>query len=108
IAASARIRGEGVEAMERHTGPPSRAMALGRAVLEGAVVHIPDALADPEYDPAVAEAVQLRSIVAVPMLLSGVPIGAISASRIDVNPFSEAQIALLRTFADQAVIAIEN
>src|SRR5262245_40226374 len=75
VAASAHIAPEGVEAMERHAGRPSRAMALGRAILDAAVVHIPDALIDPEYDASVASAVRLRSILAVPMLRHGLPIG---------------------------------
>ena len=109
LAASAHITAEGVEAMKRNLASrPSRAMALGRAILDGAVVLIPDVLADAEYDQSVAQAVQLRSIIAVPMLRDGTPIGAISVSRAEARPFTETEIALLQTFADQAVIAIEN
>jgi two-component system, NtrC family, sensor kinase len=109
LAAYAHITAQGVEAMKRNLASrPSRAMALGRAILDGGVVLIPDVLADAEYDQAVAQAVQLRSVIAVPMLRDGTPIGALSVSRAEMRPFTETEIALLQTFADQAVIAVEN
>src|SRR5262249_51821289 len=87
---------------------PSRATTSSRAILERAVVHVPDALIEPDYDQSVALGLQNRSVLAVPMLRSGEPIGTISVGRFEPQPFTETQIALLQTFADQAVIAIEN
>ena len=80
----------------------------GRAILEGRVVHVRDQAADPEYAGSPGQRVGTRSIAAVPIFRQGNPIGAISVWRPEVRPFTEAQIDLLKTFADQAVIAIEN
>jgi signal transduction histidine kinase len=87
---------------------PSRAFAVARAVLERAVVHLPDVQADPEMDQPVAAALRNRSAVAVPMLRDGQPLGGISVGRFEALPFTVEQIAVLQAFADQAVIAIEN
>jgi two-component system, NtrC family, sensor kinase len=88
---------------------PDRGSAAGRSVLNAATVQIPDVHVDPDYRfGKVATVVTFRSIVAVPMIRDGFPIGAITVNRTQVGPFHERQIALLRTFADQAVIAIEN
>ena len=86
-----------------------RGSAFGRALLEGRVIHIPDVKADPEY--TLAEAQRLgdyRTVLAVPMLREGVPIGVLSLTRSEVRPFTDKQIELATTFADQAAIAIEN
>ncbi len=88
---------------------PGRESALRRVGLEHRPVHIVDILADPEY--VVSEAYReegLRSVLAVPLLRENSLTGAITIHRRDVKPFSEKQIALLQTFTDQAVIAIEN
>jgi two-component system, NtrC family, sensor kinase len=88
---------------------PERSSATGRALLEQQTIHIPDVQADPDY--TFAEAKRLggfRTILAVPMLREGVAIGVLTLTRIDVRPFTDKQIELATTFADQAAIAIEN
>jgi signal transduction histidine kinase len=87
---------------------PDRLVLAGRAVLDGRIAHVPDLLADPEYSHELALAGNWRSGLAVPMLRDGKPVGAISVAKAEPVPFSERQIQLLTTFADQAVIAIEN
>jgi GAF domain-containing protein len=88
---------------------PHRDNATARAILDRAVVHIPDVRMDPEYrSQQWATALGIRSVLSVPMLRDGRPVGAITVSRAEAGPFSERQIALLQTFADQAVIAIDN
>jgi GAF domain-containing protein len=76
--------------------------------LTGSIVHIPDVVADPEYGIATQSQAAFRSVVAVPMLHQEKAIGAVAVGRPDPGPFSERQISLLQTFANQAVIAIEN
>ena len=86
--------------------PPSRGGATARAILTRQIVHILDPAADPEY--AQASLKQFGTMLSVPMLRDGNPLGAITVVRNQVEPFSDAQIDLLKTFADQAEIAIEN
>src|SRR5215467_3806835 len=80
----------------------------GRAILDRKLVHIPDVLADPEYSRELALAGGWRAVLGVPLLHDGKAVGAISVAKAEPKPFSEQQIQLLNTFADQAVIAIEN
>jgi signal transduction histidine kinase len=88
--------------------PPDRQQAAGRAILTGDVVNIADVQADPEYATDLAVAGGWRSLLNVPMLRAGKPIGTIGVTRGQAGRFPDAQVDLLRTFADQAVIAIEN
>jgi GAF domain-containing protein len=87
---------------------PSRGALSGRAILTRDVVHVPDVSKDPEYTLPAATTIGYGSVLAVPMMHEDVPRGTILVARDVVAPFSDAHIALIQTFADQAVIAIEN
>jgi GAF domain-containing protein len=92
-----------------HPQRAGRQSAVGRVALEGKAIHIPDVLADPEYTAAgYQQAFGFRTILGVPLLREGTTIGVFALTRDKVNPFSQQQIDLVTTFADQAVIAIEN
>src|SRR5262245_27441799 len=100
---------QAVEAMRaQYPIPATRATGSGRAILDRAVVQIADIEQDPEYRGTVALAVGFRSGLFVPMMREGTPVGAISVGRATTGPFSNSHVELLKTFADQAVIAIEN
>jgi GAF domain-containing protein len=89
--------------------PMGRSSLTGRVALEGKAIHIRDVLADPEYRAiGYQQAIGYKTALGVPLLRQGTTIGVFFLSRGEVNPFTEKQIELVTTFADQAVIAIEN
>jgi two-component system, NtrC family, sensor kinase len=113
VAALAHVSQEETDAYHsQYPRPPHRNFIMGRAFLEGRPVHVEDVLADPDYDSGMQVGLQrvagYRSVLAVPILKDGVPIGVVGCARREVKPFTPAQIALVKTFAEQAVIAIEN
>ena len=88
---------------------PTRDLWVGRAILDRAVIHIPDVEAEPEYQhQTLSRAIGYRSGLFVPMLREGAPIGVIFVARAEPGPFSGSELDLVKTFADQAVIAVEN
>jgi GAF domain-containing protein len=100
---------EWIEYLKQQTIRPGRGTVAARAVLEGRTVHIPDVLADPEYTFLEAQKRGgFRTALGVPLLREGVSIGVMVLTRPTVRPFDANHIALVTTFADQAVIAIEN
>ncbi len=109
VAAHHNVNRETVDRLERqYPQAPDRHIPLGRAVLDGAVVHVPDLQAAVEFSGSVARQLGAGSHVAIPLLHQGRAVGGIGISRRRRGPFSDRQITLLQTFADQAVIAIEN
>ena len=97
------------EHLERYSPKPGRGSVFGRTIVEGRTVHIPDVTTDPEWERADQPRVTgIRAAVGVPLLRDGVIVGILVVIRTEPRAFSQKQIELLETFADQAVIAIEN
>ena len=96
------------EWMQRQSIAIGRETLVGRIALEARTIQIADVLADTEYAWTVDQAKRSRTMLGVPLLREGVPIGVIALQRTAVRPFTDKQIDLVTTFADQAVIAIEN
>jgi signal transduction histidine kinase len=97
------------EFLRNNPTSPGRGTVSGRAVLEGRTVHIPDVLADPEYNYGEGQRVGgYRALLGVPLMREGAAVGTLVLGRAAPRPFTPQQIELVKTFADQAVIAIEN
>ena len=96
------------EWVERNPIRPGRQSGSARAAFERRTIHIPDVLADPEYSYGAKDVEAIRTILGVPILKGEDLLGVMMIYRLEVRPFTDKQIALVETFADQAAIAIEN
>ena len=110
LVASCGFSGEFIEWQKRNPIPLGRETLTGRTALERKMIHIPDVLLDPEYTwKQSVELARFRTMLGIPLLREGIPIGVIALHRVGtVRPFTDRQIELVITFADQALIAIEN
>jgi GAF domain-containing protein len=109
LVASCAFSEDHVEYIKANLIIPGRGTLVGRTALEGHAVHIADCLADPEYDwPESQRRGKFRTMLGVPLLREGEPIGVLALTRSQVRPFTDKQIELVTTFADWAVAAIQN
>ena len=109
VAATYRLTDQQRDRFFRYSTKPDRGSLFSRAILEGRTIHVSDVLADPEYDRSrLRDLVTVRAGLAVPMMREGTVVGVVTLQRKEPRPFSDSQIQLVTTFADQAVIAIEN
>ena len=99
---------ENLEFVRRNPIAPGRHSVSARAALERRSVQVPDVQADPEFAYAIRDVDPIRTVLAVPMLKGDDLVGTITIYRLEVKPFTDKQVALIETFANQAVIAIEN
>src|SRR5215831_7733268 len=107
--ASYGVSREYADFMAHHPAGLDRGTVSGRVMLDRKIVHVPDVLADSEYTYSEVQKIGgYRTVLGVPLLREGTPIGVMAMNRLGVRPFSDKHIELLTTFADQAVIAIEN
>jgi signal transduction histidine kinase len=109
LAAANNVAPEYVRWTADHPPGLDRGSATARAAVERATIHIPDVVADPEYNRWASQKLRkYRSVLAVPLLRDSLPVGVVTLVRSEVKPFNDRQIELVTTFANQAVIAIEN
>ncbi len=107
-AAAKNFSSEARKFMKLRSGPPGRWSIIGRAILDRDIVQIPDVREDPEYSPEYAAKGGWRGALAVPIMRDGKPLGAIAVGKAEPGLYTDRQVRLLKIFADQAVIAIEN
>jgi GAF domain-containing protein len=109
LAATLGCKPEWIKEFSRYSAKPDRSSVFGRTIVEGRIVHIPDVLTDPDFNRPEAQTLMgFRAALGVPLVRKGQTFGVINLFRFAVGPFSQRQIEFVQTFADQAVIAIEN
>jgi two-component system, NtrC family, sensor kinase len=109
LAATYGCKPEWIEHFSRYSTKPDRSSIFGQTIIGGHTVHMPDVLADPDYKrPAAIKLMGFRAALGVPLVREGRTFGVITLLRFAVGSFEPKQIEIVETFADQAVIAIEN